>query len=80
MVDHVLGLAAVAEREVSKDDLKAAVDALEDDHPPAEETTATPRRRRAELGPEFVPPGSGARALLRGSGPQPSGPPSAGAT
>ena len=41
VVDHVLGLAAVAEREVSKDDLKAAVDALEEDQPSAEETTAT---------------------------------------
>ncbi len=31
VVDHVIGLAKVSEREASKDDLKAAVDALEDD-------------------------------------------------
>jgi len=39
VVDHILSLATVAERTVSKDELQAAVDALEDD-PDAAETEA----------------------------------------
>ena len=36
VVDHVLGQATVTETEVSKDELRAAVDTLEDNVPPAE--------------------------------------------